>query len=116
MSVRGTLGQRGPTGPIGPPGTDSLVVAVTNGFNLDLLDTTQILVLNPAGTLATGAIDIPGAPTDGQVIEVSTTQTVTAFTVAASTTIRGGGLLTITPLIGLSWRYIASIATWVRRY
>lgn len=113
MSVRGTLGQQGP---IGPPGTASVIAAPTNGAGIELVDTTQILVLNPAGTIASASVTLPGSPTDGQVIEISSTRTITVFTVSAPATITGGGALTITALIGLSWRYIAALTTWVRRY
>lgn len=113
MSVRGTLGQRGP---IGPPGTVSVVQVVTVGFSVQIADTTQILVLNPAGLLASGAVTLAANPTDGQVIEISSTQTITVFTVSASQTIRGGGAITIGAATGLAWRYIQSINTWVRRY
>lgn len=43
------------------------------------------LVMNPAGTLATGTITLPAAPVDGMVITFSSTQTITALTVSANT-------------------------------
>ncbi len=46
---------------------------------------TNLLVLNPAGTLATGAVTLPLNPVDGALAEISTTQILTAFTVAANT-------------------------------
>lgn len=44
-----------------------------------------ILVLNPAGTLATGAVTLPLNPPDGATAEISSTQTQTALTLAANT-------------------------------
>lgn len=116
MSVRGTLGQQGQIGPMGPPGTESVVLVVTLGFNYEIADETQILVLNPAGLLASGTLTLSSNPTDGQIIEISSTQTVTALTVNAGQTIKGAGVLTIGASTGLSWRYIQSINTWIRRY
>ncbi|MGH9917512.1 MAG: hypothetical protein ACRD6W_01365 [Nitrososphaerales archaeon] len=46
---------------------------------------TGILVLNPAGTLATGAVTLPLNPVDGAYGEISSTQTQTALTVSANT-------------------------------
>lgn len=112
MSVRGTLGQQGP---IGPPGTSSVVAAPLTGSSIDLTDDTQILVLNPAGTIASCGVELPGSPTDGQVIEISSTQTITVFTVTAAAAISGAGAITINALTPLSWRYIAALTRWVRR-
>ena len=114
MSVRGTLGQRGPVGPAAL--SASLVQAVALAFNFQIPDNVQILVLNPSLLLALGTLVLPANPIDGQVIEVSSTQTITVLTVSASQTIRGGGAITIGATTGLSWRYIQSIDTWMRRY
>ena len=43
------------------------------------------VVLNPAGTLATGTILLPLNPTDGQKLVITSTQTQTALTVTANT-------------------------------
>lgn len=115
MTVRGTLGQQGSQGPVGPPGTASVVIAPLTGAAVELADDTQILILNPAGTIASCSIDLSAAPTDGQIIEISSTQTITVLTVTAAAAISGAGAITITPLIGLSWRYNAALTRWVRR-
>jgi hypothetical protein len=41
--------------------------------------------MNPAGTLATGTITMPAAPADGMTISFSSTQAITALTVAGNT-------------------------------
>lgn len=46
---------------------------------------TSQLVLNPAGTLATGTVLLPLNPADGQRMRVSSTQTQTAITFTANT-------------------------------
>jgi hypothetical protein len=53
------------------------------GFSITMQ--TAKLVLNPAGTLATGAVTLPLNPPDGCIAEISSTQIVTALTVAANT-------------------------------
>jgi hypothetical protein len=46
---------------------------------------TGVLVLNPTGTLAALTVNLPLNPVDGAVAEISSTQTITALTVAANT-------------------------------
>ena len=58
---------------------------LTTAFSYTFAAGTQILVINPAGTLATGTITMPAAPADGMTITFSSTQTITALTVNANT-------------------------------
>jgi len=46
----------------------------------------SLLVLNPAGVLATGTVILPVAPLDGDQVRISTTQTITALTLTPSGT------------------------------
>ena len=57
----------------------------TTGFSYTFAAGTTVLVMNPAGTLATGTITMPAAPADGMTITFSSTQTITALTVSANT-------------------------------
>jgi hypothetical protein len=57
----------------------------TTGFSYTFAVGTNVLVMNPAGTLATGTITMPLAPADGMTITFSSTQTITALTVNANT-------------------------------
>lgn len=41
---------------------------------------TSLLVINPAGTLATGTVTMPSNPSDGQKLTIFSTQTQTALT------------------------------------
>lgn len=74
------------------------------GFTITMQ--TAKLVLNPAGTLATGTVNLPLNPPDGCLAEISSTQTQTALTVAANT----GDLIVgaVTALVAntrVAWRY-----------
>ena len=57
----------------------------TTGFSYTFAAGTNVLVMNPAGTLATGTITMPASPADGMTITFSSTQTITALTVNANT-------------------------------
>jgi len=57
----------------------------TTGFSYTFLAGSQVLVMNPAGTLATGTITMPANPSDGMTIKFSSSQQITALTVAANT-------------------------------
>ena len=59
--------------------------APTTGFSYTFAAGTTVLVMNPAGTLATGTITMPASPADGMTITFSSTQTITALTVNANT-------------------------------
>jgi hypothetical protein len=59
--------------------------APTTGFSYTFAAGTQVLVMNPAGTLATGTITMPASPADGMTITFSSTQTITALTVQGNT-------------------------------
>lgn len=65
------------------------------------------LVLNPAGTLATGTVNLPLNPPDGAVAEISSTQTQTALTVAANTgdLIAGAAVTALVAVTRVAWRY-----------
>lgn len=94
------------------------------GFNITIPSTVDNLVLNPAGTLATGTIVMPATPIDGQRVVVSTSQIITALTVSPNA---GQTLLNAPTTLqlwantagaisgyGFSYIYILSITTWVR--
>jgi hypothetical protein len=57
---------------------------LTTGFSYTFAAGTTVLVMNPAGTLATGTITMPASPADGMTITFSSTQTITALTVNAN--------------------------------
>ena len=82
------------------------------GFNITMQ--TNILVLNPAGTLATGTVNLPLNPVDGAFAEISSTQVITSLTVAANTgdsLVNGvlGAASTITPTAQTGGSAIATL-------
>lgn len=89
----------------------------TTGFSLTIAGGTLREILDPAGTLATGTITMPATAgiVDGQIVHVSSSQTITALTVSpntsqsiknAPTTISAGGSF------AYLWR--AANTTWYR--
>ena len=59
--------------------------APTTGFSLTIANGIERLVLDPAGTLATGTVTMPSTPADGEEVGISTTQVITALTVSGNT-------------------------------
>jgi hypothetical protein len=57
----------------------------TTGFSYTFAAGVNVLVMQPAGTLATGTITMPASPSDGMTITFSSTRTITALTVNANT-------------------------------
>ena len=73
-------------------GTNGLLQAYdyqtpTTGFTYTFTpsSTGTVLVMNPAGTLATGTITMPASPSDGMTVTFSSTKAITALTVSANT-------------------------------
>lgn len=93
----------------------SLQIPVTS-FSITIPNGCSTLYLNPAGTLAAGTITMPAAPIDKQVVEVGSSQIITALTVSANA---GQTLLdapTTIGTVGSGFAYIYNLATttWLR--
>jgi hypothetical protein len=86
---------------------------LTTGFSYTFAAGTQTLVINPAGTLATGTITMPASPADGMVINIESTQQITAVTVQGNTgqTITGAPVQLI-PNQPLSFMYNLANTKW----
>ena len=54
------------------------------GFSITIGTGVTQLILNPAGTLAAGAIILPAVALDGQIVKISTEQTITSLTFSPS--------------------------------
>jgi hypothetical protein len=98
-------------------GTNGLIQAydyqvLTTGFSYTFAAGTQVLVINPAGTLATGTITMPAAPTDGMTITVESTQQVTALTMSGNGGTIVGAAVQLIPNQPLSWVYRSTGTTW----
>ena len=86
---------------------------LTTGFSYTFAAGTQTLIANPAGTLATGTVTMPASPADGMVINIQSTQQITALTVAANTgQTLVGGTVTLRQNQPLSFMYRLSNTTW----
>lgn len=88
----------------------------STGFSYTFAAGTQVLVMNPAGTLATGTITMPSSPADGMTITFSSTEQITALTLSGNTgqTI-GGTQVTLLPAnSAVQFIYRLSTTTWYR--
>lgn len=85
----------------------------TTGFSYTFAAGTNVLVMNPAGTLATGTITMPASPVDGMTISIESTQQITALTVQGNTgQSLVNGTQTLRPNQPYSWVYRLSNTTW----
>ena len=86
---------------------------LTTGFSYTFAAGTQTLIINPAGTLATGTITMPASPVDGMVITVVSTQQITALTLNGNT---GQSVNTTTTFMSagsaLAYVYRSASTTW----
>ena len=91
-------------------------LAPVTGFSHTCVDACPGLILEPAGTLATGTVVMPPTPVDGQQQWCSSTTAITALTVSANTgqsilnpptALAAGGAFTMI--------YRLSNTTWYRR-
>ena len=87
---------------------------LTTGFSYTFASGTTTLIANPAGTLATGTITMPGSPADGMVITITTTQQITALTIAGNTgqSIGGTQVSLMAANSAMSFVYRQSNTTW----
>lgn len=87
----------------------------STGFSYTFAAGTQVLVMNPAGTLATGTITMFASPSDGMTLRFSSSQIITALTVSANT---GQSIVSaVTTLLaggGAAYIYRSANSTWYR--
>jgi hypothetical protein len=88
---------------------------LTTGFSYTFPAGTQVLIINPAGTLATGTITMPSTPADGMTVRFSSSQIITALTVSANT---GQSIVSAVTTLALGgsaqYMYRQSNTTWYR--
>ena len=89
---------------------------LTTGFSYTFATGITTLIANPAGTLATGTITMPSSPADGMVITFTTTQEITALTIAGNTgqSIGGTQVALMAANSSLSFVYRLPNLTWYR--
>jgi hypothetical protein len=99
---------------IGPASAYSLQILLT-GFAITVANNITQLILQPAGTLATGQVTFPAVPLDGQILGIASSQTITALTLTANIgqTLLGA-VTTLAANTGVRYQYVASIKTWFR--
>lgn len=101
------------------PNFTTLVSAPVTGFN-NLLSTpttqTVWVLMQPAGTLATGTITFPlnTTVTDGTEILLTSTQTITALTLAGNGATIQGAATTISATAPSKYRYFRTTNIWYR--
>lgn len=87
--------------------------APATGATVTVNPGTNFLVLEPAGTIATLTVNLP-AGADGQVLAISSTQIITAVTLAASGAETIAGTITTLAAANSFCRYIFRSTKWYR--
>lgn len=87
---------------------------LTTGFSYTFASGITTLIAAPAGTLATGTITMPGSPADGMVVTITTTQEITALTIAGNSgqSIGGSQVALMAANSSISFVYRQSNTTW----
>lgn len=86
------------------PTTGQTITVNTNGY--------VQLRINPAGTLLALTITLPGSPSDGDTVEVASSQAVTTLTMSGGTIV--GPLTTMAVGTFAVYQYVASASSWFR--
>lgn len=104
MSYQAVAGNQLPLVQYAAPVAAATVTVGSNGY--------VRLLLNPAGTLATLTVALPGSPANGDVVEIGCSQVVTLLTISGGTVI---GALTSLAVGGFaSYCYSSTASTWFR--
>lgn len=88
------------------------IYAPATGFSHTIANDTRCSIANPSGTLATGTIKMPATPLDGQIVSISTTQTITTLTHDGNGKTISNALTTITAGQAFAYIYNLSDTTW----
>jgi hypothetical protein len=91
----------------------------TSSSTLQISNNVTNVVLNPAGAIATVTITMPTAPYDGQIVRISSSQTVTSLTVSAAagqsiTNAPSAITVSATGSYGVAFLYRGTNTTWYR--
>lgn len=70
------------------------------------------LLLNPAGTLATLTVTFPGSPSDGDMVQLGSSQIITALTMNGGTIV--GALTTLAVGGAGTWVYSSTSSSWIK--
>lgn len=98
-----------------PSGGTVETVTPTTAQSIVIGNSTNIYIVNPAGTLAALTITMPAAPSDKQILKISTSQIITSLTLSANS---GQTILNVptTFILGgfAGFIYIAANTKWYR--
>lgn len=87
----------------------------TTGFSQTIGNNISTQLYNPAGTLATGTTTMPATPIDGQIVRISSSQTITAWTLSANAgQAINNAPATLTAGQGVSYIYDLASTRWYR--
>lgn len=84
----------------------------TTGFTISMAGTLGTLQLTPAGTLASGTVNLPASPVDGQIASITSTQAITALTIGAGSNSLVNTIAGMPAHGFVSWQYNASGTSW----
>lgn len=86
-----------------------------NGFSVTIPNYTNTVILNPAGALASGTVIMPALVFDGQYVSITSSQTISTFTVSPNSgqTVIGAPTV-ITNITPVKFIYRAAIKTFFR--
>jgi hypothetical protein len=85
------------------------------GFSFTIPVGVTNIIFDPAGVLPTGAIVMPASATDGQVISIITSNTVTSVTISANQGQSISNAPTTLTAPGCSFIFSQPVATWYRK-
>lgn len=89
--------------------------APTTGFSITIANGIGRLILDPAGTLATGTVIMPSTPVDADEVGLSSTQIITALTVSGNT---GQTMADTVSTLGVGsavkFKWVAAQSKWYR--
>jgi hypothetical protein len=113
-SVPSARGQYAAPGWIGGQEQYSIQTPLT-GFAITVPSHVSLMLITPAGTLATGAFTMEPTPSDGQRVCFASTQTQTAMTISGNTGQSIVGAATaLTANTRVCYTFVASTSSWYR--
>lgn len=93
---------------------DPYIITPSNGFAVTIPDMTKVVTLDISGALASGTLTLPDNPYDGQSMIISSTDTVTTFTLSGNGAAVKNPPASLSAGVGVEYYYRAANATWYR--
>lgn len=91
--------------------------APATGFTLSIGNSFEGILLNPAGPLASGTLNMPTSPQNGRVVKISSSQPITALTLGLSAGQLFAASAAITTMVAnqsIAYIWRAPLKTWFR--